>query len=224
MTVRFVQHEHAAECDSNRAAASIKAAPPRANIWICCITVSRSANELASWRTWWSRAFDQKVARTGQTVCGLAFHLATTSHRDAAIRGRIWRSCRLSILLYPGSRESNSWTSPSLLSLSLPLPRRREPACTRTKRGCLQNVRSVPFCNSFPARRGHYQTEKRYQTLRNILHSGRRLSSAPPSLPADNWSTSPAPQRPQRGITPAGTTGCTDWHRTAGGGLVQGVF
>lgn len=54
----------------------------------------------------------------------------------------------------------------------------------------------VPFCNSSPARRGHYQIEKRYQALRNILHLGRRLSSVPPSLPADNQSTSSASQRP----------------------------
>lgn len=85
----------------------------------------------------------------------------------------------------------------------------------------LQNMRSVPFCNSFPARRGHYQTETRYQTLRNILHSGRRLSSAPPSLPAENQSTSRATQRPQRSSARAKHRSCADSQRAAEGRTVQ---
>lgn len=147
-------------------------------------------------------------------MCCFQVSLATIAYGDTAIRGCIWRSCWLSILLYPGSSESNSWT----LSSTLPPSSLCHCLCPAGK--CphfmvkmygtcvwVQNMRSVPFCNSFPARRGHYQTEKRYQTLRNILHSGRRLSSAPPSLPADNQSTSPAAQRPQFGTTTTGQHG-----------------
>jgi len=49
------------------------------------------------------------------------------------------------------------------------------------------NKRIVPFYNSCPAKLGHCRTARRYQTLRNILHSGRRLSSVPPSLSAPKF-------------------------------------
>lgn len=89
----------------------------------------------------------------------------------------------------------------------------------------LRNMRSVPFCNSFPARRGHYQTEKRYQTLRNILHLGRRLSSVPPSLPADNYSPPPAAQWTKCG-TATGVLhgGCNNSNCTVGGDVVSTII
>ncbi len=55
------------------------------------------------------------------------------------------------------------------------------------------NKRMVPFYNSCPAKPGHCRTARRYQTLRNILHSGRRLSSVPPSLSARKFCHPPPP-------------------------------
>lgn len=86
-------------------------------------------------------------------------------------------------------------------------------------------MRSVPFCNSSPARHGHYQTEKRYQALRNILHLGRRLSSVPPSLPADYQSTSSVAQRPKSGTAAAGQHGgCNSSECPAGGEVVSRII
>ena len=119
------------------------------------------------------------------------FNMSRANHSCAGP----FSECFLSILLYQALNvRINSWTfcNPSHtlpLSLCHSFCRKDYPLHFMMKIIRLLHTYSkeqaVPFYSSCPTTRGHCRTVKRYQTLRNILHSGRRLSSAPPSLPAD---------------------------------------
>ena len=168
------------------------------NIWIWALALAMRWPE---WQckftvSWLIFAFDKTPQlrplfpspQLGKTC---TFNMSRANHSCAGP----FSECFLSILLYQALNvRINSWTfcNPShTLPLSLCHSFCRKDYLLHFMMKIIRLLhtyskeQAVPFYSSCPTTRGHCRTVKRYQTLRNILHSGRRLSSAPPSLPAD---------------------------------------